>query len=171
MKICRSPPLRRSKKTSKSTAAPSTSTDRSVVVLLTILCNYSLKHSLSNKFSSVECKGDCENGVRKEKSHKISLYQKNPAMRNYVVQILRVATICSHRTKTAVVPFYIFWGGIPNPQVETQRFRNIKGYGDGHHYPQPLERVIVFPLLPRLNPLSNAIVIENKLQGPRSGTK
>ena len=24
--------------------------------------------------------------------------------------------------------------GIPNPQGETQRFRNIKGYGDGHHY-------------------------------------
>jgi hypothetical protein len=51
MNICHCRQLRRSKRTSKSTAAPLTSTDRSVVVLLTILCNIIRNDLHSNKLS------------------------------------------------------------------------------------------------------------------------
>ena len=78
MTNCRSQPLRRSKKTLESTAAQLTSTDRSAMVLLTILCNFIRNHSHNNKFALVECKGECENGVRKEKIHKISFTSKIP---------------------------------------------------------------------------------------------
>ena len=59
---------------SLSTAAPLTLTGHSAIVLLAIMCNCRGVTFLNNKKSLVECKGECENGVRKEKSHKISFY-------------------------------------------------------------------------------------------------